>query len=286
MPVPYYKELMVRARVVVGFSLVALLVIVLFFAPNWVLAPGLSLISALAVQELLGATKYIRKKRLIAYSVAIAAAVPIWYYLREPEWSAEVMAAAMLLIMILLFAEGMLDPENMGFEMISVVFVVSLVIPMFFSALIRIVKLPLGSHIIVVPFICAFGSDTSAFHFGKVFGKHKLAPLISPKKTVEGAIGGILGTMAMIILYGLVMQLGFNMNVNYLFLSLYGLIGSAAAQLGDLSMSFVKREFGLKDFGALLPGHGGIMDRFDSLLFAAPAAELFLLFLPALSVRI
>lgn len=275
-----------RARVIVGFALVALLIFVLFFAPDWAMALGLSLISVLAVQELLGATKYIRKKRLITYSVVIAAVVPLWYYFRTPEWPGELMVAAMFLIILLLFGEGLLDPENVTFEMISVVFVVSLIIPMFFSSLIRIDDPadPLSRYVIIIPFICAFGCDTCAFHIGRKLGKRKLAPLISPKKTVEGAIGGVAGVLVLMVIYGLVMQYGFGLHVNYPYLTLYGLIGAAVAQLGDLSMSFVKREFGLKDFGAILPGHGGIMDRFDSLLFAAPAIELLMFFLPAVSL--
>ncbi len=274
-----------RARVIVGFALVALLIFVLFFAPDWAMALGLSLVSVLGVQELLGATKYIRKKRLIAYSVVIAAAVPLWYFFRTPDWPSEIMVAAMFLIVLLLFVEGLLDPENVKFEMISVVFVVSLIIPMFFSALIRIddPNDTLSQYVIIIPFICAFGCDTCAFQVGRKLGKRKLAPLISPKKTVEGAVGGVAGTLALMAAYGLIMQFGFDLRVNYWLLTLYGLLGSAAAQLGDLSLSFIKREFGLKDFGAILPGHGGIMDRFDSLLFAAPVIELLLFFLPAVS---
>ena len=275
-----------KARVVVGFALVALMIFVLFFTPGWTMALGLSLISALAVQELLETTKYIRKKRLIIYSIAIAISIPLWYYFKTPEWSGELIVAAMLAIIVLLFAEGLIDPEGVSFEMVSVIFVVSLVIPMFFSALIRINDplSPVSKYIIIIPFICAFGCDTAAFQVGRVIGKRKLAPVISPKKTVEGAIAGVAGVLILMAAYGLTMQYAYNLNVNYLLLLLYGLVGSVAAQLGDLSMSLVKRGFGLKDFGALLPGHGGVMDRFDSLLFAAPAVELLLFLLPAVSL--
>lgn len=273
-------------RVIVGFALLPVMVLVLYFAPAWALPLGLSLLSLLAVYELLGATGYIKKKRLIGYTMIVAAAVPFCVYFSVWERMSISVTGGLFLFVLLLFVEGLLDPEHVSFEMIGAVFTVSLIVPLFFSSLIRIASPdnPLGVYISIIPFICAFGCDTSAFLVGIRFGKTKLIPLISPKKTVEGAIGGAAGVLLLLIVYGLLMQFAFGLHVNYLYLLVYALVGSAAAQLGDLSMSFVKREFGLKDFGKLLPGHGGIMDRFDSLLFAAPVVELLLVLIPAVSL--
>ncbi len=122
-------------------------------------------------------------------------------------------------------------------------------------------------------FWAAWGSDTCAYFTGRALGRHKLVPKLSPKKTVEGAIGGVVGAMAICLLYGGLIH-------SFVDASLYtvlatsaviGLFGSVLGQVGDLFSSSVKRFMGVKDFGKLIPGHGGILDRFDSVLLTAPA---------------
>ncbi len=125
----------------------------------------------------------------------------------------------------------------------------------------------------------AWGGDTAAYFAGRAFGKHKLAPLVSPKKTVEGAVGGVLGSiLAGVLLTGAYMALSGHYDVitlqvrprHYLILVLLGAIASVLGILGDLFASAVKRQVGLKDYGTIFPGHGGILDRFDSVMFIAP----------------
>lgn len=125
----------------------------------------------------------------------------------------------------------------------------------------------------------AWGGDTAAYFAGRAFGKHKLAPLVSPKKTVEGAVGGVLGSiLAGVLLTGAYMALSSHYDVitlqvrprHYLILVLLGAIASVLGILGDLFASAVKRQVGLKDYGTIFPGHGGILDRFDSVMFIAP----------------
>lgn len=111
----------------------------------------------------------------------------------------------------------------------------------------------------------AFGTDIFAYFSGYFFGKHKLCPKISPKKTVEGAIGGVLGSIALCTFFGYVAS-----EVWIPHFALIGLFGSIAAQAGDLTASVFKRKMGIKDYGNLIPGHGGVLDRFDSVLFTAP----------------
>ena len=130
------------------------------------------------------------------------------------------------------------------------------------------------------PFILAFLSDTGAYFAGRAFGKHKLAPVISPHKTVEGVVGGVLGAIFGMLIFCLVMQLGFKMQVNYLYAVLYGVVGSLGAVFGDLCFSVIKRQTGMKDYGNLIPGHGGVLDRFDSMMVVGPLSELLLLLLP------
>ena len=126
----------------------------------------------------------------------------------------------------------------------------------------------------------AWGGDTCAYFAGRAFGKHKLCPVVSPKKTVEGAIGGVLGTMV----FGVVATIIYSMAANrmeaftrsnigvsmYVIIALLGCIAAVLGIYGDLFASVVKRQCGIKDYGTIFPGHGGILDRFDSVMFIAP----------------
>jgi phosphatidate cytidylyltransferase len=113
--------------------------------------------------------------------------------------------------------------------------------------------------------IAAFGSDIFAYFTGYFLGKHKMAPNLSPKKTIEGAIGGLAGSSLLSWLFGFIF-----MREMALVCLVLGLVGGAAGMAGDLTASMFKRKMGIKDYGTLIPGHGGIMDRFDSVIFVAP----------------
>lgn len=123
-------------------------------------------------------------------------------------------------------------------------------------------KLP---QMIWIILLAAFGTDICAYFAGYFLGKHKLCPDLSPKKTIEGAVGGTIGAMILCALFGLIF---FRAYMGLCILC--GFAGSVASQLGDLSASAFKRQMGIKDYGKLIPGHGGILDRFDSVLFVAP----------------
>ncbi len=128
---------------------------------------------------------------------------------------------------------------------------------------------PYGAYLAWIPFI-AWVCDTCAFFAGKAFGRHKLVPVLSPKKTVEGAIGGVLGSMAVGLIFGYLLYREIhNPNVFYVLL-IITFVGSIISQLGDLLASGIKRDHNIKDYGKLIPGHGGIMDRFDSVIFVIP----------------
>ena len=109
-----------------------------------------------------------------------------------------------------------------------------------------------------------FRSDTCAYFAGYAFGKHKLIPKVSPKKTIEGSIGGILGSTLICLAFG------YYFNIDLKVIVILGFLGSIVAQVGDLFASSVKRYVGIKDYGKLIPGHGGILDRFDSVILVAP----------------
>lgn len=121
-----------------------------------------------------------------------------------------------------------------------------------------------GRFVYLMPFICAWTTDTFAYFTGRLFGKHKLIEAVSPKKTVEGAIGGFVCCAGITMLYGYIVGVCFGVVPNYLALGIGGATIGIVSQIGDLIMSAIKREYGVKDFGWMLPGHGGLLDRFDS----------------------
>lgn len=130
--------------------------------------------------------------------------------------------------------------------------------------------LPGGVFLVWLVFICAWGCDTCAYCVGMLIGKHKMAPKLSPKKSVEGGIGGIIGAALIGVLYALAINYWGNAGVDPVSFALIGAVGGAISQIGDLAASAVKRNYNIKDYGKLIPGHGGIMDRFDSVIFTAP----------------
>lgn len=135
--------------------------------------------------------------------------------------------------------------------------------------------LPNGGEYVVLIFIAAWGTDTFAYCSGMLLGKHKMTPLLSPKKTVEGAIGGLIGSALLGALYGFIiankLRLDFNPVVIF---PVVCIIGGAVSMIGDLAASAIKRNFDIKDYGTLIPGHGGILDRFDSIIIVAPIVYL------------
>lgn len=137
-----------------------------------------------------------------------------------------------------------------------------------------------GTFFVWLPFISAWGCDTGAYFTGMSIGKHKLTPVLSPKKTIEGSIGGILSATLLSLIFAFVVKGNFNNNSNIILIFvLSGFVGSIVSQIGDLAASAVKRYMNIKDFGHIIPGHGGILDRFDSVLFTAPIVYYFIIFL-------
>ena len=131
-------------------------------------------------------------------------------------------------------------------------------------------ELPGGKFHVWLIFLCSWGCDTCAYCVGMLIGKHKMAPKLSPKKSVEGGIGGIAGAALIAVLYALAINHWGNAGVSVASFAIIGAAGGAISQIGDLAASAIKRNHDIKDYGKLIPGHGGILDRFDSIIFTAP----------------
>ena len=152
--------------------------------------------------------------------------------------------------------------------------------PLSFIYLIRVQRY--GEYFVWLVFITAFGCDSFAYLIGKALGRHKLAPGLSPNKTVEGAVGGVAGACLLSVLFGMFIYKWFHLteiNAKIIF-AIVGIVGAVFATFGDLAASSVKRYTGIKDFGKIFPGHGGVLDRFDSVIFAAPMMYMAILLLP------
>ena len=267
-----------KIRIIAAAVLVPLLLIIVLALPKVWTAVLFGVMAAIGAYELLCNTRFLRHRRLVLYSMIMAFLVPVWCFSgRVYVWG----LLGLLLFCVALFGEMMLSHVKLRFEKIALCLVAGILIPYLLTSIVRIHMVDgTGRYFIMIPFIMAFLSDTGAYFVGKFFGRHKLAPVISPNKTIEGAVGGVLGAILGMLIFGLILDLAFGFTVNYLYACIYGLVGSLGGMFGDLCFSTIKRQTGIKDYGNLIPGHGGILDRFDSMMIVGPAAEILLILIP------
>ena len=266
-----------KIRTIVSFALLPFVLIIALFLPKIVTALCLGIMCAIASYELLYTTKLVRHPRMLIYTMAVAFLNAIWSYLQCSPMLAAVLA---FVFFVMLFAEVMLSGMKVSYTRVCLCFTSGLVLPYMLCAIVRILMLEDGRFFVLVPFAVAFISDSFAYLVGMKFGKHKLSPVISPNKSIEGVAGGLIVTILGMVIYGLVLQLGFHYKVNYFYAVIYAVAGTAAGVFGDLAFSVIKRQTGIKDYGNLIPGHGGILDRFDSMITVAPLIEVLLFLLP------
>ena len=261
-----------KTRVITAVVALCLFIPVLFFLPTWVLTLVCGGLMAVGAWELLYATKSCPKHLFLYLSCAAAFAVPLTLSRADAElWPFLTVCA---LYMMGAFACAVFDHEKIKYDMLGKGFLAAIVLPLCFSAFIRIRNGEHGALLVLMPWVTVWMCDSFALFTGMAFGKHKLAPYVSPKKTVEGAVGGLIFATIACVIYALVMNHCFGLDMAIWPAVLFGIVGSTAGQIGDLSLSVIKRGAGIKDYGNLFPGHGGVWDRFDSILFAAPLFEL------------
>ena len=273
-------------RIITAVVLIAILLPLLFL--SWQCAyiiPALVALMALAaVYELLkclrsqvdetGAAATAREDFVVSVpAYLIAAGLPLATAFVDTIHTFLLLAAAVFTLYLLyLFAVAVLRQGRMHFAKVAEVFTGVLYITLSFASLSLLRhKTPEGGYLYLLVFFGAWVTDTFAYFTGRFFGKHKLNPVISPKKTVEGSVGGIVFCILSFAAFGLVMQFGkWHFTVHYPLLLLTGLLCSVVSQVGDLITSLIKREHGVKDYGKIFPGHGGVLDRFDSVLAISP----------------
>ena len=231
----------------------------------------LAVASALSVYEML---KFIGENNPVIrlVSCAIAAALPICARIYGNEqaffnFTHKVFVLFLfMLFVVAVFSKGKKDVMNMAFVYVVVSFITN-----GYASIVLLRDYQFGEYIYMLVFICPWMTDIFAYFTGYFFGKHKLIPDVSPKKTIEGAIGGIVFSTLILVGYGYVMSTFVEeLNANYLAFICVGIVLSIVSQCGDLIFSLIKRKYGVKDYGNLLPGHGGMLDRCDSVIASAP----------------
>lgn len=266
-----------KTRILAAGVLLPLLLLVVLVLPKVFTAILFGLIAAIGAYELLNSTGRVNQPRLIVYAMVMAFLMSVPCSL---PYLSLLMKLAFFAFFCLLLGELLISHAALPFENVVITFFAGAVIPYCLTALVRLHGYSNGRFYILLPFVIAFLSDTGAYFAGRAFGRHKLAPVISPNKTIEGVVGGVAGAVVGVIIYCVILQNAFGFTINYLYVPVYGILGSLGAVFGDLSFSAVKRQTGIKDYGNLIPGHGGILDRFDSMVVVAPLVELLMLLIP------
>lgn len=254
------------------------LLLVLMWAPAWATLLLVAVLCAVGAYELMHAVAGASgRKQLTGAAGMMAILVPSFIYQQTALFAEDrypMLAVLAFLFVFMLFFSSVKHygtPAAIPFSDLTAAIFAGLVFPLMLSCLLRLRLMDYGVILVFVPLAIAFGSDSFALFAGMLFGKHKLAPYVSPKKTVEGAIGGLIGgVLGILLIKWIAYAIGRLIFLTYWQAILLGVLGSIVSQIGDLSFSVIKREFGVKDFGKLLPGHGGVLDRFDSVTFVCP----------------
>ena len=257
---------MFTTRLISGIVLVILSLVVVG-AGGSILFGVVGMISLVGLFELYRVMK-IEKTPLgfIGYGTCIAYYGLLWF---EGQQFVTLMciAALMLLMSVYVFTFPKYRTEE-----ITIVFFGVFYVAVMLSYLFQVRQMPDGGYLVWLIFLSSWGCDTCAYCVGVLFGKHKLAPVLSPKKSIEGAIGGVAGAAVLGFLYALTFQTQMAGIKNpQLVCALACAIAAVISQIGDLAASAIKRNHQVKDYGHLIPGHGGVLDRFDSMIFTAPA---------------
>ena len=281
----------IRLRSSVILEIAALL---LLFAGGWVLGAGLFVLSLTAYLELMRAAGSARtaagteKKETraeekpemppllakgsvgILEGIGLAGTVLYYAVLLTEEEPIYLLGVLGLVFLGMMAAYVLTFPAHQAGQVMAAFFSFFYG-PVLFSFLWLTRELPGGIYMVWLIFISSWICDTCAYLSGMAFGRHKLTPVLSPKKSVEGAVGGVLGSALVGALFGHLLLNGiFEGQEMALICAVLCAAGAVISQIGDLAASGIKRDHGIKDYGRLIPGHGGVMDRFDSVLFTAP----------------
>lgn len=265
-----------KARVLFGVFGFIFVLLALYVFPPIVLELVVAALCVFATYEVLGSTKLVRNHLELLLAMAVSLGLAVGHFSILPLRLESVMQGLVLVLLFGSFAIELKYHDVMKASQVSWAFFGGLVVPYLLLSLLRIFQMHYhhGAFIVLLPLLAAWGADTCALFSGMLFGKHKLAPVVSPKKTVEGAVGGVVGGAVLVLIAALIMNQTLGLEMPLWSAVVLGAVGAVLGEIGDLSFSVIKRQTGIKDYGHIFPGHGGVLDRFDSVLFVAPFAEL------------
>lgn len=260
------KRKTMKTKTLVAIIGVFLCGVIVFATPTWSSTILFSVATALMAYEFAVSTGYVKNRVTILFSILQASVIPWLFY-----YNADMNICLIFLFVFtvgVFFFSALSKVKNSDKGILSC-FAAAYIFPVFLSLLVPMLKMPHGKLLVALAFIIAWIPDSFAYTVGSFFGKHKLAPTVSPNKTFEGAIAGLVGGTMVVCIFGFVLT-RLNYSINWLWLIIMGIFGILLGILGDLFLSYIKRQCSIKDFGKLLPGHGGVLDRFDSVLFVVP----------------
>ena len=259
---------MFKTRLISGIVLVAVALLTII-SGGYVLFFTLLGISLIGMQELYKVMK-VREDHFNALEIAGYFGAVIYYVLMSLDFEKYGMMGVIISFMMFMFVYVFTYPKFKADQVMPAFFgVVYVAVMLSFIYLTR--NLPDGKFLVWLIFLCSWGCDTCAYCVGMLIGKHKMSPKLSPKKSVEGAVGGVAGAALLTALYCFIFRSPMHLERGEIvILAVIAAIAGLISMVGDLTASAIKRNYDIKDYGKLIPGHGGILDRFDSMIITAP----------------
>lgn len=262
-------------RFLSGVILFPIFAIIIIFANKYIIDILISIVAIMCLHEFYKAFK--GKAKPISWVGYIAAVSIAFIHVIPSKLILAIVGALIPMSIMVLFVRVILSDLKLNIMDIAITFfgICYIVLFLMFAPIIK-ENLPNGNILIWFVFFSAWGTDIFAYLIGKNFGKHKFTE-ISPNKSIEGCIGGVIGAVLMVLIYVVICNQIWNIGINYLYAIFITILLSCASQIGDLAASSIKRYCGIKDYSNLIPGHGGMLDRIDSVIFVLPFAYFLLL---------
>lgn len=255
-------------RLITAAITIAVVIPILVFSDTWAFPCAIAFVGVISIFEMARCMGVHKKIAMTAPLYIYALVFPFLLRAYENDfYVAGIAIMAIVFYVAYMFAWVIFSHGKLKYNDVCAICLTAFYILFALNMILYIRDYKNGEYIYLLVIVGACVTDTFAYFVGRFFGRHKLAPDVSPKKTVEGAIGGVVFCALSFVLMGFIIaQTGAQITPNYIYLAVSGIIISVISQAGDLIMSSIKRQYGIKDFGNILPGHGGILDRIDSIL--------------------
>lgn len=262
-----------KTRILTSLVMAVVGIPLLIFSQYIIYPIAAGILAVFSIYEMSGVIGVRKNLALTVPTYIVALATPIFAYFFSHRVTDFIFIALLVIVAVMLYMFGyaVVMRGKLKFADVATHFTTFTYITVAFTAITLVRYLPYGVYCFALVFVGSWVSDVFAYFVGFAIGKHKMIPEISPKKTWEGAVGGVFFTVVAFLVYGIIVSLvTTDVRPNYIVLAILGLVLSVVSIFGDLIASLIKREHGAKDYGSIFPGHGGVLDRFDSALAVAP----------------